>query len=142
LIASHTCFFNETARLESYIVLSGVNSTVKQDTFTVVNPELAAQRWQDSWMTTLQISTNLRKKISAKELLDFGLKAGIVFYNFNDKQTTAEGELVPQIQVDGKTYTLDGYGQWQAVNKLWNWALQPVAGGDVLFHRNGTSRWK
>jgi hypothetical protein len=105
LIASHTYFFNETARLESYIVLSGVNSTVRQDTFTVVNPEPVAQRRQDTRMTSLQFSTNLRKKLSVKDLFDVGIKARVIFYNFIDKQSTASGELLPQIQVDGNTYT-------------------------------------
>jgi hypothetical protein len=113
LIASHTYFFNERTRLESYLVLSGVNSTISQDTFTVVNPEPAAQRRQDSWMSALQFSCSLRKKLSVQNLFDAGLNAKLIFYSFEDKATMQNSELVPQIHVDGNTALFRGYFQWQ-----------------------------
>jgi hypothetical protein len=113
LIASHTYFFNDKTRIESYIVLSGVNSTISQDTFTVINPEPAAQRRQNSWMSSLQLSSNLRKKLSVKNLYDVGLNAKFLFYNFKDQVNTQDGELVPQIQVDGNTALIKSYFQWQ-----------------------------
>jgi hypothetical protein len=113
LIASHTYFFNAKTRLETYVSLSGVNSTVKEDTMTVVDPEPAAKQRQNSWMTTLQAGASLRKKISAKDLFDAGVNARFIFYDFSDRESNKEGEQVPQIMVNGNSFMLRGFFQWQ-----------------------------
>lgn len=113
LITSHTYFFSPKTRLESSIALSGVNSSVSSDTFTVVHPEPSWQRRQNSWMTTLQLSCSLRHKISPKNLFDAGLNAKFIFYSFKDKAMNTEGILQPQIQVDGRSALAKGFFQWQ-----------------------------
>lgn len=113
LIASHTYFFNSKTRFESYISLSGVESTVNLDTFTVVNPNSAPQRRQDSWQTTLRLSTNIHRRPDPKNLFDIGLDFKWVFYKFEDKSAWNGPDLVPQIDVSGNSTFFEGYAQWQ-----------------------------
>jgi hypothetical protein len=113
LIASHTYFFNPKTRLESYISLSGVNSLVKQDTFTVVNLEPAPQRRQDARQTTLQLSTSIHQRPNPKNLFEIGLDFKWVFYKFVDKAAADGAELVPLIEVSGNSTFLEGFAQWQ-----------------------------
>jgi len=113
LIGSHTYFFDAKTKLESYLSLSGVNSMIREDTFTVVSPVPAPLRRQDSWMTTLQVGTGLSRKISASDFFETGINARSVFYSFRDEETAAGNELEPQIKVDGNAFILKGFFQWQ-----------------------------
>jgi hypothetical protein len=113
LIATHTYFFDPKTKLGSYISLSGVNSTIRLDTFTVVIPEPAVHRRQNSWMTSLQFGANLRKKLSTKNLFDAGINARSFLYSFKDEVSDQTGALVPQILVNGNSWLLKGYFQWQ-----------------------------
>jgi hypothetical protein len=113
LIASHTYFFNPKTRLESYISLSGVNSYINLDTFTVVNRVPAAQQRQDARETTLRLSTELHQRIDKKNLVNFGLNFKWLFYKFDDKLALNGPELVPQIHVKGNSNLLEGFAQWQ-----------------------------
>lgn len=113
LIASHTYFFNPKTRLESYLSLSGVNSVVREDTFTVVNIDPAPQRRQDSWQTTLQVGGSLRKKLNPKNLFDFGLNVQFIIYKFEDQASGDAYQLVPLIQVRGNSTFFKSYFQWQ-----------------------------
>jgi ethanolamine utilization microcompartment shell protein EutS len=113
VIASHTYFFDAKTRLESYISFSGVNSVIKEDTFTVVNMDPARKRRQDSWENTLQFASNLRKKIDRKNLYDIGLNVQFIFYQFKDQSATTNGELEPQIFVKGDALFLKAYYEWQ-----------------------------
>jgi len=113
LIASHTYFLNPKTRLESYISLSGVNSVVRQDTFTIVNQEPAPQQRQDSWQTTLKLAASLHKRPDPKNLFDTGLNFFWVFYQFEDKSARYGPVLVPQIDVNGNSTLLKGFVQWQ-----------------------------
>jgi hypothetical protein len=113
LIASHTYFFNPKTRLENYISLSGVNSLVSQDTFTVVNQTPAPQRRQDARQTTLRFSTSIHRRPDPKNLFDIGLDFHWVFYKFEDKSAINGPELVPQIQVSGNSTFFEGFAQWQ-----------------------------
>jgi len=113
LIASHTYFFNPKTRLESYISLSGVNSQVRQDTFTVVNRIPAPQRRQDSWQTALQLSASIHKRPDPKNLFEIGLNFQWVFYRFDDKSAMDGPDLVPKIEANGNSTFLKGYVQWQ-----------------------------
>ena len=113
IIASHTYFFDNTTRLESYVSLSGVNSLIKEDTFNIALIEPSPQRRQNSWMTTLQFGTDLRKKINSRDILDCGLNARLIYYNFKDEEAGSNGELVSKIQVDGNSFLMKGFIQWQ-----------------------------
>jgi hypothetical protein len=113
VIASHKYFFNPKTRLESYISLSGVNSVVNADTFTVADPVPSAQRRQDSWETTLQLSAGIHRKPDIKNLYEIGLNFKWTFYDFEDKSATGSGDLYPLINVNGNSTFLKGYAQWQ-----------------------------
>lgn len=113
LIASHTYFFNPKTRLESYISLSGVNSIVREDTFTVVNTTPAARKRQDSWNSILQLSMEIHRKVDVKNLVEAGLNLQWIFYGFEDKTSTDGNEFVSGIRVDGSSTILKGFVQWQ-----------------------------
>lgn len=113
LIASHTYFFDPKTRLESFISLSGANSIVREDTFTVVNPESAPRRRQDSWQTVLQLSARIQKKPNPKNLYGIGINFKWLFYQFEDKIALNSTELIPQLNVEGNSTLLKGYVQWQ-----------------------------
>ncbi len=113
LLATHTYFFNPKVRLESYISISGVNSIIEQDTFTVVNMEPAAQRRQDSWQSTLQFGSSFHKKLNLKNHYDMGINIQFIFYKFLDKSAGDGDELIPLIEVKGNSIFLKGYFQWQ-----------------------------
>ncbi|MCU0370587.1 MAG: TonB-dependent receptor, partial [Bacteroidales bacterium] len=113
VLASHTYFFNTTTRLETIAGFSGVNSTIKEDTFTVMNPGPAEYRRQNSWMTTLQAGSSLRKKLNVKDRFDAGINARFIIFSFSDEVSAKSGELVPNIMVDGNSFILKGFFQWQ-----------------------------
>jgi len=113
LIASYTYFFNARTRLESYLSLSGVNSTVDQDTFTVANPISAPQQRQNAWQTSLQVSERIHRRPDPKNLYDAGLNFNWFFYFFENKAALNGSALVTQIKVDGNSTLLNGFAQWQ-----------------------------
>lgn len=113
VIASHTYFFDTKTRLETFVSLSGVNSVVREDTFTLVNPYPVQQRRQNSWMTYLQFGSSIRKKFSMTNLMDAGLNARLIWYFFRDEKSDKTGEMIPEIKVEGSSYILRGFWQWQ-----------------------------
>jgi hypothetical protein len=113
LIASHTYLFNAKSRLESYLSLSGVNSTVDQDTLTVANPVAAPQSRQNAWQTTLQVSSRIHRRTDPKNIYEAGINFKWFFYFFEDKVALNSPGLVTRIKVDGNSTILDGFAQWQ-----------------------------
>jgi hypothetical protein len=113
LIASHTYFFNPKTRLESYIALSGVNSTISTDTLTVVNPNVAPQHRQNALQTTLQVSPRIHLRPDPKNLFEAGINFSWIFYKFEDKTAVNSSGLLTQIKVKGNSALVECFAQWQ-----------------------------
>jgi hypothetical protein len=130
IIVSHNYFFNQKTRLDSYISLSGVNSIIEEDTFTVVNMTPAPQRRQDSWQTSIKLSSSLRKKLNPKNICDAGLNVELVWYDFMDKSAGGGYELDTLILVDGNSTVVKYYFQWK---HRFSDQLEFITGLDGLF---------
>lgn len=113
VILSHTFYFTEKTRLESYISLSGINSFVMEDTFTIANQIPYPRFRQHATESTLQISTSLLKKINTRNHMNLGINYRIMLNDFLEEQTDAQGELSPMVNFEGTFGFVKSYIQWQ-----------------------------
>ncbi len=113
VIASHTYYFNPTTRLESFLSFSGVNSLVKEDTFTVVNLQPSPLRRQNAWQVVSQLGMSIHKKLDVKNFFDIGAIYQFMLYDYLDKTAHAGIEPQPIIDVSGSFNYLKAYMQWQ-----------------------------
>lgn len=113
VILSHTFYFTERTRLETDISLSGINSFIKEDTFTITNQVPYPRFRQHATESTLQFSTSLLKKINSRNHMDMGIDYRIMFNDFLEEQADMQGELNPAVNFNGTFSLVKLYMQWQ-----------------------------